>query len=163
MRSFAVQGNVYDEDAAEAWRDDLRSRWNDGMRGAVQARWLTQFVDGRAQLPGESVSRLQLRRLGFAPPMLQVPVRGANGDWYFVDFGFVRCRRFGEFDGLGKYLEPGLRAVDTPLDAVLEEKRREDDIRGVTGWSFARWGSMHIGTPELLGKRLAAFGVVPPG
>ncbi|MGM7697095.1 hypothetical protein [Microbacterium sp. A84] len=163
LRSIAVHGQEYDADAAAQWREELERFAGPGLRGVRQARWVTAFVDGRAQLPGESVSRLQLFRLGFHAPDLQVPVVGAEGDRYFLDFGFRRSRTFGEFDGEGKYLEPELRTEPTPVDAMLAEKRREDDVRGVTGWSFARWGSMHIGSPDTLGDRLAHFGVTPPG
>jgi len=49
------------------------------------------------------------------------------------------------------------------LEAVLlEEKKREDWIRGRTQRRFARWGNEHVGTPELLAARLAAFGIRPP-
>ncbi len=124
---------------------------------------MADFADGRAQLPGESVSRLQLFRLGYDSPDLQVKVMGAEGDQYYLDFGFRQTRKFGEFDGEGKYLESALRSSDTPSDAVLQEKRREDDVRGVTGWGVARWGSAHIRTPDALGARLRAFGIRPPG
>ncbi|WP_230103349.1 hypothetical protein [Microbacterium sp. Bi121] len=163
LRLVAVDGQLYDTNIADEWRTDLERMCDPGLRGIRQARWVTDFIDGRAQLPGESVSRIQLHRLGFAPPPLQVRVVGAADDEYFLDFGFTRSRVFGEFDGDGKYLEPDLRRAETPADVVLAEKRREDDIRGVTGWGFARWGNEDIRTPENLGRRLAAFGVLPPG
>lgn len=124
LRSVAVRGHDYDELAAAAWRDDLRQLGVAGLRGVKKARWATEFIDGRAQLPGESVSRLQLFRLGFSAPELQVPVLGSAGDRYFLDFGFHGARVFGEFDGEGKYLEPGLRTVDAPVDVLLSEKKR---------------------------------------
>jgi hypothetical protein len=162
-RTVAVRGRRIDADADSTWREELRSLCSPGLRGVRRARWVSEFADGRAQLPGESVSRLQLDRLGFRDVDLQVPVVGSEGMRYFLDFGFRRSRAFGEFDGEGKYLESGLRTAPTTSDAVLEEKRREDDVRGMTGWRLVRWGSPHIRTPELLGSRLAAFGIRPPG
>ena len=159
----AVDRHRQDPDAAATWREDLAVLERPGLRGIRQARWVADFADGRAQLPGESVSRLQLFRLGYRTPELQVPVIGAEGDEYFLDFGFRGARKFGEFDGEAKYLESGLRRVETVSDAVVLEKRREDDIRGVTGWGFARWGSEHVRTPDVLGARLSAFGIHPPG
>lgn len=147
----------------EVLRGDILRFARSGLRGVRQARWVADFADGRAQLPGESVSRVQLDRLGFRDVRLQVPVTGAQGDRYFVDFEFARSRAFGEFDGEGKYLDPELRDAPTPAAAVLAEKRREDDIRGVTGCRVVRWGSSHIRTPDVLGARLAAFGIRPPG
>lgn len=163
LRLVAARGHDYDKELAAVWKSCLTSHLRRGQRGIRRAYEVCDFLDGRAQLPGESVSRLQLRRLGFAPPLLQVPVIGAEGREYRLDFGFRRSRVFGEFDGEAKYLEPQLRSRDTPAEALIAEKWREDDVRGVTGWSFARWGHMHIGTPDRLGRRLAAFGVHPPG
>lgn len=163
LRSISIRGQEYDVDAAAEWREGVGRLAVAGRRGVKQARWVTEFIDGRAQLPGESVSRLQLFRLGYRAPDLQVPVIGSAGDRYFLDFGFRRARVFGEFDGEGKYLEPESRTADTPVDVLLAEKKREDDVRGVTGWGFARWRHVHIGTADKLGRRLIAFGVFPPG
>lgn len=163
LRAVAVRRNEQDASLAEDWRGEVSRLARSGFRGVRQVRWVAEFADGRAQLPGESVSRLQLFRLGFQAPDLQVPVVGSEGDQYFLDFGFRRSRMFGEFDGEGKYLEPDLRSAPTAADAVLAEKRREDDIRGVTGWGIRRWGSAHIATPAALGRRLSAFGIHPPG
>lgn len=163
LRMVATSGQIQDADAAEHWREELHERATPGLRGVRMARWAADFADGRAQLPGESVSRLQLFRLGYRDIDLQVPVTGFEGDRYFMDFGFPRSRIFGEFDGEGKYLEPELRSTPTPVDAVLAEKRREDDVRGVTGWGVRRWASMHVRSADALGARLAAFGIHPPG
>jgi hypothetical protein len=89
-------------------------------------------------------------------------VIGSEGDEYWIDFGFPRNRVFGEFDGQGKYVDPAVRGTHSAEDAVLAEKRREDDIRGVTGWRFARWEDRHVRTPDALTARLQAFGVRPP-
>ncbi|WP_243225203.1 hypothetical protein [Microbacterium sp. CIAB417] len=161
LGAAAVSHHVQDAERAALWRDDLLARCGTGARGVRQARWVARFADGRAELPGESVSRLRLHQLGFRDVALQVPVTGPAGDEYFVDFGFPGAQKFGEFDGEAKYLEPDLRAASTTAEAVLAEKRREDDVRGVTGWGFARWGHAHIRTVESLGSRLAAFGIHP--
>ena len=164
QRRETMDGKEFHADRAALWHARLADRaaasraW--GIRGA---RELLAFADGRAQLPGESVSRLQLQRLGFRDLLLQVPVTGADGDKYWLDFGFPRAKVFGEFDGRGKYLDDDLRDGRTADEVVLAEKRREDDVRGVTGWRFARWDSTHIRTAEILGRRLARFGVRPPG
>lgn len=164
QRRESVDGMHFDPDRAVLWRARMADRAAASRaRGIRRARELLAFADGRAQLPGESVSRLQLQRLGFRDLDLQVPVTGADGDNYWLDFGFPRARVFGEFDGRAKYLDDDLRGDRTADDVVLEEKRREDDVRGVTGWRFARWDSTHIRTAEILGRRLDRFGVRPPG
>lgn len=163
LREIAVVGQVQDADRAERWRFGLGQRAERlHVRGVRRARRIIAFADGRAQRPGESVSRLQLSRLGFTRYELQVPVV-ADGKQYWMDFAFPGARRFGEFDGRGKYLDDGLRGELTADDVVMAEKAREDAVRGVTGWGFARWGSEHIVTAELLGARLSAFGIRPPG
>ena len=91
-------------------------------------------------------------------PQLQVPVAGPTGQTYFVDFGLAEVRAFGEFDGKDKYLDVALRR-GAPLEQVLlEEKRREDWIRGTTQWRFARWEDEHSATRRrwLRGSLLSA-------
>lgn len=163
LRRVCVTGNAVAHDADAQWRSAAMKLARPGLRGVRQARRVIDFADGRAQLPGESVSRVRLHQLGFSHYDLQVPVVGALGNQYWVDFGFPRSRTFGEFDGEGKYTDAALRSTPTAQAAVLAEKQREDDIRGMTGWGFARWGHDHIRTPDALGARLAAFGVRPPG
>jgi hypothetical protein len=163
-RQMADRQWEWDLDALVAWRRGLGERLSEagGARGIRQARWVAEFADGRAQLPGESVSRLQLRRLGFADPELQVPVDGPDGRQYFVDFGLADVRSFGEFDGKTKYVDEALRSERTLEQVLLAEKQREDWIRGRTQWGFARWGSEHIATPAALAARLASFHITPP-
>lgn len=163
LRRVAVERHHQDPDRATDWhrRMSLRAAAVH-CRGVRRARWILDFADGRAQLPGESVSRLHLHRIGFTGLELQPHVVGSEGDHYWMDFGFPRNRVFGEFDGQGKYLDPAVRGMRRVEDAVLAEKRREDDVRGVTGWRFARWEDRHIRTPDALSNRLQAFGVRPP-
>ncbi len=72
-RTVAVRGRRIDADADSTWREELRSLCSPGLRGVRRARWVSEFADGRAQLPGESVSRLQLDRLGFRDVDLRLP------------------------------------------------------------------------------------------
>ncbi|WP_194397491.1 type IV toxin-antitoxin system AbiEi family antitoxin domain-containing protein [Microbacterium atlanticum] len=155
---------VYDEYAAEAFRSGLLDRLAKaaGSRGVRQARFIVAFADGRAQLPGESISRLHLHDLGFAPPRLQVPFRGPRGEDWAVDFGLDDADAWGEFDGKGKYTDPAFLRGRTPEQAVLEEKYREDWIRGTSNRRFARWGIAHVGSAADLARRLAAFHISPP-
>lgn len=163
-RLRALRGRMWDQDAAARWRDGIAARIDAarGARGIRQARMVSLLADGRAQLPGESVSRLQLVRMGFAVPRLQVPVPKQSDGHYFVDFGLDDVNAFGEFDGVGKYTDRALRRGLTIEQVLLEEKVREDWIRGLTQRRFARWGEEHIRTPGALASRLAAFGIVPP-
>lgn len=149
-------------DRAEEFRDSAREVAERSAHGRARAERALAFADGRAQLPGESVSRILLAALGFAPPSLQVRIPGPRGSDYFVDFGLDDANAFGEFDGTGKYVDAALRGTRTAEQAVLTEKQREDWIRGRTQRRFARWGWQHVRSARQLGERLASFGITPP-
>lgn len=163
LAAAAVEKHTVDAMRDEAWRESLRERCRSasGPRGLRKARWLIEFADGRAQRPGESVSRLQLHRLGFRP-RLQVPVLNPRGGRWWVDFALDEAETFAEFDGAVKYLDPAMRGGRTAEQVVLEEKRREDAIRGVTGWRTVRWGMSEARSPEALARHLASFSVPLP-
>lgn len=145
------------EDLREEITDHLRRRT--GRRGIRAARFVTEFADARAQLPGESVSRLLLRELGFADPELQVPVSGPRGADYLIDFDLGTV--WGEFDGAAKYTDPRFLNGRTPARALADEKEREDWIRGVTGKRIVRWQMPHLATSSTFRRHLAACGVSP--
>jgi hypothetical protein len=157
-----VRPGLYLVDRAEEFRAAALEIVGRSGAGRARARRTLAFADGRAQLPGESVSRIQLVELGFAPPELQVHIPGPKGTDYWVDFGLRDVNSLGEFDGKGKYLDPAMRAGRTPAQVLDEEKQREDWIRGTRQERFVRWGSPHIRSAAELGARLAAFGIVPP-
>ncbi|MFJ6654238.1 hypothetical protein ACIQLJ_15720 [Microbacterium sp. NPDC091313] len=164
MRRVALSGQTYDQPAADRWRGEMAERVlrASGARGIRQARWITELMDGRAHLPGESVSRLHLVRLGFHALPLQVPVRAPGGGWYFVDIGLEEARAWGEFDGTQKYLDEAMRSGRSLEAVLLAEKQREDWIRGTTGRAVVRWDDTHIVSASALGARLASFGIHPP-
>ena len=165
LRQTTMVAGEYDMLAADVWRERMLERCarSRGVRGIRQAELAIRFADGRSESPGESVSRLQLSRLGFRRLRLQVPVPGPAGTRYRVDIEIEDARTFFEFDGLGKYLDESLRSGRTAEQVVLDEKRREDWIRGTTQKRMVRAESAHIVSPAALAQRLAAFGVMPPG
>lgn len=151
----------YEHDLAERFRESMYRRLAvPGGRGIRIACRVIAIADGRADRPGESVSRLQLRRLGFSHIRPQVRVPGPTGD-YWVDFAIDDCDAFGEFDGQAKYLDEAMRSGLSLDEVVMREKRREDWIRGATQRRFARWEAAHISSSARLGARLAAFGIRP--
>ncbi|WP_146145343.1 hypothetical protein [Microbacterium timonense] len=157
------RARVYRQEVAEAFLADVGSRLADAGRGrgVRRGRHILSLADGRAQLPGESVSRLYLLKLGFARPCLQVPVPAPDGGWYYVDFGLDDVDAWGEFDGEAKYVVPELRGGLDAEEVLLAEKQREDWIRGTTHRRYPRWGSRHIASVQTLGARLASFHVHP--
>lgn len=164
LGAAAVTRRVQDEHRAGLWREDLTRRVTDAKhgRGVRQARRMIELADGRAESPGESVSRLQLLRLGFATPRVQVPVPAPDGGWYWVDFGLDDVGALGEFDGKEKYVDEAKRRGQSMEQVILDEKRREDWIRGTTHRRFPRWGDEHIGSPQKLRQRLMSFHITPP-
>lgn len=106
----------------------------------ARAKRRIDFSDARAQLPGESVSRIRMHETGFAPPTLQVPVPSALGD-AFGDFGWHTGRGdliVGEFDGRAKYEREEYLSGLSTADAVIREKRRESRIAS-SGVRVFRW------------------------
>ncbi|GGH37939.1 type IV toxin-antitoxin system AbiEi family antitoxin domain-containing protein [Microbacterium album] len=164
MAIACVREHDMDPDEAESWRKGLRDRAAaaPGGRGIRRARALIEFADGRAQLPGESVSRLFLHRLGFAPPRLQVRLSGPNGGWIWVDLGLDDVGWWGEFDGKGKYVDEAQRSGRSMEQVIYDEKRREDWIRARTSRGVARWRSEDIRSLDAFAARLRAFGIRPP-
>jgi hypothetical protein len=153
---------AYDDDAAARFRVDALGWATLTTRNRRTAERILHLADGRAHLPGESVSRLRLLDLGFAPPSLQVPVAAPHGGTFWIDFGLDDVGAWGEFDGRVKYGELADAEGRSALDVLDREKRREDWIRGTTNRRFARWGWNDIQDAATLGRRLHAFGITPP-
>ena len=149
--------------AVVAWRAKLvdRTQRIHGARGIKQARELAPLIDARAQLPGESISRLYLADLGFQRPRLQVPVDGPRGSAYVVDFGLDDVGAWGEFDGRIKYTDPAFMSAGNPWGVLAAEKERHDWIHGTTGRRIIRWGADHISTIDHFAAHLAAHGATP--
>lgn len=147
LRLVAWRGHGrYDGVAAEEFRADVLARLDamPGARGVRQARVVAAFADGRAQLPGESVSRWWMRRLGVPAPILQLEVRLADGRRAYPDFAWPHLRRFGEFDGDGKYVDPALSRGLSVRDVLRAQRAREAELVAATGWSPVRWGSERL-------------------
>ncbi|WP_169581708.1 MULTISPECIES: hypothetical protein [Microbacterium] len=151
----------YDRQRAEAFVDEVSTCARDSAHGRGQSDRVMRFADGRAELPGESISRIRLREMGFREIQLQVAVPGP-GTTYFVDFGLAEAKAFGEFDGRLKYVDGRLTRGLSSDEVFDREKRREDWIRGTTQRRLVRWGWGDLASAETLARRLAAFGIEPP-
>ena len=117
------------------------------------------FAHPGAEGPNESFSRVGMLRLGIEPPELQHPLRDDLGFVAWLDFWFRRYRVGGEADGRVKFLDPAMAKEGAGM-AVYREKQREDRVLPLVA-GLARWGWAESSNPVLLGRRLAAFGVVP--
>lgn len=154
----------YDEHAADKWVGEMYARLEaaPGARGIRQARTLLQIADGRSQQPLEIVTKLQLRRLGFRQPRLQIPVRAPGRGSYWMDIALDEAEAFYECDGETKYTDEALRSGRTLEEVLIAEKAREDWVRGTTRRRVLRGGTAHSTTPTALSARLTSFGVTLP-
>lgn len=109
-----------------------------GHRALLAAR---QAADAASESPGESLTRLLLRDLGY-PALSQVKIR-ANGPSFFarVDFMLTHHRVVIEFDGLVKYWDATCSAN---RQALVREKARENRLRSL-GFEVVRlvWSDLH--------------------
>ena len=91
-----------------------------------------------AQSVGETRSRFLCWAQGLPEPELQFEVRNEMGFVVGVaDMAWPEHGVLGEFDGKVKYGRL-LLPDETPGDAVFREKRREDEMRRITGYVFVR-------------------------
>lgn len=149
--------------AAEDWKHEQSEMLMLTSRPGVRnARTVIAMADPRADSVLESVSRLQLERLGVAYEM-QVAVETQRGGTYWIDFEFLEQDVFGEVDGNVKYFDRDMRGHVSAEEVLRAEKTREDDIRGLTGKRIVRWQAEHLTSARKLGDRLARFGVRVPG
>ena len=99
-RAFAALDSMLrlgEFDREELWAETTRFR---GMRGVRQLRAFAPLADGRAESPGESVTRLRwLDVTGLPAPELQIEVERPFGPSYRLDLGVEELRFAVEYDG----------------------------------------------------------------
>lgn len=145
------------------WKAKLHERLDrrKGRHGISRAKQVIAFADARADSPIESVSRLQLNRLRVEAE-IQALVEGPGWRKFWLDFAFTGQNIFGEVDGRVKYTDPEMLGGRSLEEILLEEKEREDLVRGITGCRVVRWGAADIISSQRLGRRLLACGVRVP-
>ncbi len=124
--------HLYDGERLAA-QQALMQSWPD----CQHLQLVTRLADGRSGSVAESRCRYLFWRLGLPAPELQYEVRAAGELIGVCDFVWPGAGVIVEFDGKEKYLKH-LRPGETPGDAVFREKRREDALRRVTGWTVIR-------------------------
>ena len=118
------------------------------------------FAHPGAESAGESRMRVTMLRLGVEPLELQHRIVLSDGSVIFVD-GCFRSLRVGvEFDGDRKYLDAAM-APDGAAQAVIAEKRREDEMRRHLD-GLVRLGWVQAGSPARLRFLLADAGIGAP-
>lgn len=115
---------------------------------------LMQLTDGTAESVGETRARLLFRRQRLPAPIPQFEVFHPSGRLAGrVDFAWPERRVMLEFDGLQKY-HRFRRPGETIEEMVLREKRREDQLRELTGWLMIRLVWSDLDQPRSTTDRL---------
>jgi hypothetical protein len=113
-----------------------------------------RLADGRIESVGETRIFHLFWRQGVPRPEPQYDIYDEHGTWIArVDFAWPDCKVFVEFDGKSKYqklLKPG----EDPGEVVFREKKREDLIRRVTGWTCIRLTWADLYAPEATAARV---------
>ena len=138
--------------------DDVDSQF-DVMAHWPRVRHLhvpVRMASGRAESVGESRSLWMFWTQGIPAPVLQYEVYDGRRLVGRTDFGWPTRSGLGEFDGQVKY---GRRLAlgQDPSAVVFAEKRREDDLREVTGYWMFRLAWADLDRPDPTAARLRRF------
>ena len=124
----------------ERFDHDELSRMHDRLgdwAGMQHLHIPVRMATGRSQSVGESRGRWLFRQSHVPAPVLQYEVYDGDRLVGTCDWAWPDRRTLGEFDGAIKYgrlLKPG----QEPGDVVFAEKRREDELREVSGCAMFR-------------------------
>lgn len=148
--------------ARPRWERDDLLRLREYCTSAAARRRLVaraEFATGLTESPGESVSRVVIRDLGFVLPQLQHPVHDPRGGLVGItDFWWQDSATVGEFDGLGKYLGRRSYSGLSPEQVIARERRREDALAD-QGLTVVRWLAEDLRSPARLEAKLHRVGV----
>ena len=128
-------------------KDELRARARrcDVWPGSLATDLTIRLSDSRMESVGESRTNYMLWRGGLPKAEPQYKVYDAWGRLFArVDFAWPEHGVFLEFDGRLKY-EKYRKEGESALDAILREKKREEQICRLTGWRCIRivWADLH--------------------
>ncbi|MCV7010247.1 DUF559 domain-containing protein [Mycobacterium gordonae] len=91
-----------------------------GARGLVRLRRILPLVDGGAESPQETRTRLALMDAGLPKPQTQIRVCGEYGDFVArIDMGYQELRVGIEYDGPQHWTDPAQRARDIDRQSEL--------------------------------------------
>jgi hypothetical protein len=112
------------------------------------------LADPRFESVGESRCRFLFWSQGLPAPVPQFEVLHPDGRLAGrVDFAWPEHRLLVEFDGRVKYTRLR-RPGESVEEAVLREKRREDELVEITGWRILRLTWADLATPEATAERI---------
>lgn len=119
----------------------------------IAVRLVLHLTDGRIGSVGESRFFYLVWRAGLPLPVPQWAVWDGGRLVGIVDFAWPELGVMAEFDGRIKYgrlLKPG----QSTEDVLFAEKRREDELREITGFRMVRSVWSDLDRPEVLVSRL---------
>lgn len=139
LQRLDALANVTDLKAADVEAVVVEHR---GARGLVRLRQILPLVDGGAESPQETRTRLALIDAGLPKPQTQIRVYGAYGDFVArIDMGYQELRVGIEYDGPQHWTDPAQRDRDIDRYTALAD----------LGWKIVRVSS------DLLRYREATF------
>ncbi|MCD4536101.1 type IV toxin-antitoxin system AbiEi family antitoxin domain-containing protein [Nocardioides sp. cx-169] len=135
--------------------DQLEARYVEMQRSRrmLAVRLVLRLANGRVESVGESRLLYLIWRAGLPMPIVQWEVWDGDRLVGTVDFAWPELGLMAEFDGKVKYgrlLRPGQDAGD----AVFAEKRREDELREVTGCRMIRPIWVDLDRPDTTAERI---------
>jgi hypothetical protein len=92
-----------------------------GVRGLNQLRQTLDLVDGGAESPYESLTRLLLIKAGFPRPQTQIRVVDKHGNVWRIDMGWLEYLVGVDFEGAHHWTNPTQRTKDVVRYAALPE------------------------------------------
>ena len=123
--------------------------------GSLTTELTFRLADPGAESLGETRLRFRCWRAGLPRPVSQFEITEDGRTVYRLDLAWPQHRVWVEFDGREKYLK-FRRPGESIIDAVLREKRREEDIARRTGWRCLRVTWADLARPDQLVARIAA-------
>lgn len=122
--------------------------------GKLTANVVVHLADGRLESVGEDRVSYVVHRQGLPRPEPQFEVYDENGVLVaYLDFAWPELGVFLEFDGRVKY-EKFRRDGETLDEFLMREKKREELVCMLTGWTCIRITWADLARPELLATRI---------
>jgi hypothetical protein len=141
------------DDGEVAARQATVNRWPYSLASQVVFR----LADPRHESPGESRTAFFCWHTHLPKPEPQIEVHDEDGVLVArLDFAWVGLGVFLEFDGKEKY-QRFRREGETLDEFLMREKRREELICKLTGWTCIRIGWAELHQPDTLARRIRAI------
>ncbi|WP_372734806.1 hypothetical protein [Nocardioides sp.] len=154
---MAIVGDLLHRNLTTPTELEEGRRFMERWPGTLAMDVVLRLADGRCESPGEHRALHLCWQQHLPAPIPQYVVRDRAGLVVArLDFAWPELGVFMEFDGKVKY-QSLLREGESPSDAVIREKQREELIRELTGWRCIRitWADLY--KPEATAARIRAL------